>query len=96
MILETNYLILMKCIFMKFIDCYKEKKILQSPFLASGNSHGHNIENEEQIGTISWDIVLPQLRRKYDQNDTDGAHIIGIEGIGPTTTGNDARFPRVG
>ena len=60
------------------IDCYKEKKILQSPFLASGNSHGHNIENEKQIGTISWDIILPQLRRKYDQNDTDGAHIIGI------------------
>lgn len=53
------------------IDCYKEKKILPAPFMPSGNSHAHK-------GTPAWDIILPQARRKYDRNDTDGATVIGI------------------
>jgi len=54
------------------IDSYTGKALGESPFLPSGNSHGR------KGNTVSWDIVLPQLKQKYEQKDTDGANIIGI------------------
>jgi len=55
------------------IDCYLVKKVEESPFLESGNSHGR-----KWSGTVSWDIVMPSLKQKYKDGMFDGAEVIGI------------------
>ncbi len=85
-IMHKDYLIVHIMAFGNFlaylIDCYKNERILESPFSIVGNAHSRDHQNENSTKTADMNQVLmnnPYHKKLYEKYcNNEGAKVIGI------------------